>query len=188
MKKAAANSTRLQQQQGTSNNSSINNGNNNTNTTSVKFVEEEMAPKATPTAPTASSSSTRIVSLDFCRGFSMAMMFIVDQGYTSTLTFLNHTQWNSVSVADLVMPLFLFIAGASVAFSTGRQVLKMRKAQEEEEGGDAAVAVNKPDGSLTDYAKKRLNMLYHTISRFVKVCIFSSHLSHNTLTLPHLCL
>lgn len=58
----------------------------------------------------------RLVSLDVFRGITVALMILVDDA-GGLLPALNHSPWNGLTVADLVMPFFLFIVGISLALT-----------------------------------------------------------------------
>ncbi|XP_036430203.1 heparan-alpha-glucosaminide N-acetyltransferase [Colossoma macropomum] len=66
--------------------------------------------------------SSRLKSLDTFRGFSLTIMVFVNYG-GGGYWFLQHAPWNGLTVADLVMPWFVFIIGTSVtlAFSSMRR-------------------------------------------------------------------
>ena len=60
----------------------------------------------------------RLVSLDSMRGLTIFFMNLVnnaadEQGYA----ILDHAPWNGLTIADFVMPFFLFMVGASTAFA-----------------------------------------------------------------------
>ncbi|KAM9365531.1 heparan-alpha-glucosaminide N-acetyltransferase [Pholidichthys leucotaenia] len=65
------------------------------------------------------SKPTRLLSLDTFRGFSLTVMVFVNYG-GGGYWFFQHAPWNGLTVADLVMPWFVFIIGTSVvlAFSS----------------------------------------------------------------------
>ncbi|AQK92832.1 Heparan-alpha-glucosaminide N-acetyltransferase [Zea mays] len=56
----------------------------------------------------------RVASLDVFRGFTVAMMILVDDA-GGAWPGINHAPWFGVTVADFVMPAFLFIIGVSAA-------------------------------------------------------------------------
>ncbi|KAF7669935.1 hypothetical protein LDENG_00115070 [Lucifuga dentata] len=56
---------------------------------------------------------TRLRSLDTFRGFSLTVMIFVNYG-GGGYWFFQHAPWNGLTVADLVMPWFVFIIGTSV--------------------------------------------------------------------------
>ncbi len=70
--------------------------------------------------PTDSAASTRLVSLDALRGFTIAAMLMVnntvhDQAYPS---WFRHATWGEgVTFCDLIFPWFLFCVGVAIPFS-----------------------------------------------------------------------
>ncbi|KAL5202447.1 hypothetical protein ABZP36_013399 [Zizania latifolia] len=56
----------------------------------------------------------RVASLDVFRGLTVAMMILVDDA-GGAWPGINHSPWFGVTVADFVMPAFLFIIGVSAA-------------------------------------------------------------------------
>ncbi|KAM0862359.1 hypothetical protein ACQ4PT_045308 [Festuca glaucescens] len=56
----------------------------------------------------------RVASLDVFRGLTVAMMILVDDA-GGAWPGINHAPWLGVTVADFVMPAFLFIIGVSAA-------------------------------------------------------------------------
>ncbi|WP_162343583.1 acyltransferase family protein [Cyclobacterium salsum] len=64
-------------------------------------------------------TSTRLISLDALRGFTIAAMILVnypgtwDHVYPSLL----HASWNGLTMTDFIYPFFLFIVGVSIAFA-----------------------------------------------------------------------
>ncbi|CAK9198524.1 unnamed protein product [Sphagnum jensenii] len=74
--------------------------------------------------PAASSSRSmtkkaRLASLDVFRGLSIAIMILVDQAGGKWPS-INHSPWNGVTLADFVMPFFLFIVGVALALTYQR--------------------------------------------------------------------
>lgn len=61
-------------------------------------------------------SKRRLVSLDVFRGLTVALMILVDDA-GGILPAINHSPWNGVTLADFVMPFFLFIVGVSLGLS-----------------------------------------------------------------------
>jgi heparan-alpha-glucosaminide N-acetyltransferase len=76
----------------------------------AKSGEEEEGQTPTP------SKGQRLVCLDIQRGLTMALMIFVDE-IGHAYPHLNHSHWNNITLADLVMPWFLFMVGTSMAFS-----------------------------------------------------------------------
>ncbi|XP_062376297.1 heparan-alpha-glucosaminide N-acetyltransferase [Sardina pilchardus] len=71
---------------------------------------------------TSQPKSSRLKSLDTFRGLSLTLMVFVNYG-GGGYWFFQHAPWNGLTVADLVMPWFVFIIGTSVvlAFSSMRR-------------------------------------------------------------------
>jgi heparan-alpha-glucosaminide N-acetyltransferase len=61
-------------------------------------------------------SSQRLLSLDVFRGLTVALMILVDDA-GGLIPALNHSPWNGLTIADFVMPFFLFIVGVALAFT-----------------------------------------------------------------------
>ncbi|EZA60115.1 Heparan-alpha-glucosaminide N-acetyltransferase [Ooceraea biroi] len=61
-------------------------------------------------------SSTRIHSVDTFRGIAILLMIFVNNG-GGNYVFFNHTAWNGLTVADLVLPWFAWIMGLSITIS-----------------------------------------------------------------------
>ncbi len=61
----------------------------------------------------------RLVSLDFFRGLTIALMIIVNcpGSWSSVYPPLLHAEWHGVTPTDLVFPFFLFIVGVSIALA-----------------------------------------------------------------------
>ncbi|KAK6160515.1 hypothetical protein DH2020_003896 [Rehmannia glutinosa] len=59
------------------------------------------------------SSSPRLVSLDIFRGLTVLLMILVDDA-GGILPSINHSPWNGLTLADFVMPFFLFMVGVSL--------------------------------------------------------------------------
>ncbi|KAK4395709.1 Heparan-alpha-glucosaminide N-acetyltransferase [Sesamum angolense] len=62
----------------------------------------------------ATSPSGRLVSLDVFRGLTVVLMILVDDA-GGILPAINHSPWNGLTLADVVMPFFLFMVGVSLA-------------------------------------------------------------------------
>ncbi|KAI4336454.1 hypothetical protein L6164_014979 [Bauhinia variegata] len=58
----------------------------------------------------------RLVTLDVFRGLTVALMILVDDA-GGILPAINHSPWNGLTLADIVMPFFLFIVGVSLALT-----------------------------------------------------------------------
>lgn len=64
--------------------------------------------------PPAPASKQRLVSLDVFRGLTVVLMILVDDA-GGAFPSINHSPWFGVTLADFVMPFFLFIVGISVS-------------------------------------------------------------------------
>ncbi|RAL55028.1 hypothetical protein DM860_013724 [Cuscuta australis] len=69
-----------------------------------------------PLKSAAPSSRPRLVSLDVFRGITVALMILVEVG-GGIFPSINHSPWNGLTLADLVMPFFLFIVGLSLGLA-----------------------------------------------------------------------
>ncbi|XP_038712993.1 heparan-alpha-glucosaminide N-acetyltransferase isoform X2 [Tripterygium wilfordii] len=58
----------------------------------------------------------RLVSLDVFRGLTVALMILVDD-LGGLVPAINHSPWNGLTLADFVMPFFLFIVGVALALA-----------------------------------------------------------------------
>ncbi|KAJ7535611.1 hypothetical protein O6H91_12G040100 [Diphasiastrum complanatum] len=71
----------------------------------------------------ASAKKSRVATLDVFRGLTVALMVLVDDaGYWWPK--IAHAPWNGCTLADFVMPFFLFIVGVAIALAFKRVVLK----------------------------------------------------------------
>ena len=59
----------------------------------------------------------RVISLDAFRGMSLIIMIFVNYG-GGGYWWLNHSNWNGLTFADLVFPWFIFIMGTAMGMST----------------------------------------------------------------------
>ncbi|XP_059656516.1 uncharacterized protein LOC132303316 [Cornus florida] len=64
----------------------------------------------------AGAGKGRVASLDVFRGFTVALMILVDDA-GGILPAINHSPWNGLTLADFVMPFFLFMVGVSLALA-----------------------------------------------------------------------
>ena len=67
--------------------------------------------------------SSRLVSLDAFRGFTIAGMVLVNNpgDWGHIYSQLGHAEWNGWTFTDWIFPFFLFICGVSMTFSLGRR-------------------------------------------------------------------
>lgn len=82
-------------------------------------------------APQERERCDRVRSLDVVRGFTVLLMIFVDNA-GSAYAVLNHSPWDGLTIADVVMPFFLFMVGASVPLALGK-----RRKEDDGEGGGA---------------------------------------------------
>ncbi|WED44444.1 acyltransferase family protein [Legionella cardiaca] len=62
--------------------------------------------------------TSRLLSLDVFRGLTIALMILVNSPGNSTVYgFLEHSEWNGCTLADVVFPFFIFIVGVSLVLS-----------------------------------------------------------------------
>lgn len=61
----------------------------------------------------------RLAALDVLRGLTVALMIVVENQGNGAHAFpgMRHAEWNGFTFADFVFPAFLFVMGASMAFS-----------------------------------------------------------------------
>ena len=61
----------------------------------------------------------RLISLDALRGFTIALMIIVNDpgSWDNTFGPLLHAKWNGITLTDVVFPFFIFIVGVSIVLS-----------------------------------------------------------------------
>jgi predicted acyltransferase len=77
------------------------------------------AKRAAGTSPAPAPARQRLVSLDVFRGITVLLMIIVDDA-GAFIPAMNHSPWDGVTVADFVMPFFLFIVGVALALAYKR--------------------------------------------------------------------
>ncbi|XP_073154286.1 uncharacterized protein [Henckelia pumila] len=75
---------------------------------SIPLPAEELPPS------NPADSKQRLVSLDVFRGLTVALMILVDDA-GKAFPPINHAPWFGVTLADFVMPFFLFVVGVSVS-------------------------------------------------------------------------
>ncbi len=68
---------------------------------------------------------TRLLSLDFFRGATVAAMILVNNpgDWGNIYAPLEHSEWNGCTPTDLIFPSFLFIVGVSIAYAMGTKKL-----------------------------------------------------------------
>ncbi len=87
-------------------------------TEKCRHSQPRPAPDSKPSAP-----KGRLASLDAFRGFTIALMILVNSPGDPAAVYsnLSHVDWNGWTFADSVFPSFLFIVGVSIVFSFARQ-------------------------------------------------------------------
>ncbi|XP_053168793.1 heparan-alpha-glucosaminide N-acetyltransferase-like isoform X1 [Hemicordylus capensis] len=80
------------------------------------FVSHEPNPAESSVPVVVKAKRRRLLSLDTFRGFSLTIMIFLYYGGGS-YWFFEHAPWNGLTVADLLMPWFVFIIGTSVALA-----------------------------------------------------------------------
>ena len=60
--------------------------------------------------------NNRLLSVDVFRGFTIALMIIVNSpgSWSNTFSPLLHADWNGITLTDFVYPFFIFIVGVSI--------------------------------------------------------------------------
>ncbi|KAJ6972886.1 heparan-alpha-glucosaminide N-acetyltransferase-like isoform X1 [Populus alba x Populus x berolinensis] len=77
--------------------------------------EEDITNTPSTSASNASPPPTqRLLSLDVFRGLTVALMILVDDA-GGAFPCINHSPWFGVTLADFVMPFFLFVVGVSIS-------------------------------------------------------------------------
>jgi predicted acyltransferase len=74
--------------------------------------------------PSDKISSSRLISLDAFRGFTIAGMIIVNNpgSWQYAYPTLLHADWHGLTAADLVFPFFLFIMGVSIPLAFSKRI------------------------------------------------------------------
>jgi predicted acyltransferase len=75
---------------------------------------------------TSTKPSQRLVSLDVVRGLTVAFMILVNNNGSEQHAYwpLKHSDWNGWTPTDLVFPIFLFLVGISIVFSTASRTAR----------------------------------------------------------------
>jgi len=79
-------------------------------------LQEGIASNATNVKARKPSPSSRVLSLDTFRGFALCIMMLANFG-GGRYSYLDHSRWNGLTVADLLFPWFVFMSGVSAALS-----------------------------------------------------------------------
>ncbi|KAI4300336.1 hypothetical protein L6164_033725 [Bauhinia variegata] len=86
-------------------------------TAAVELVEQTSGPE--PEQPPVKQKSKRIATLDAFRGLTIVLMILVDDA-GGVYSRIDHSPWNGCTLADFVMPFFLFIVGVAIALAFKR--------------------------------------------------------------------
>ncbi|KAK9062726.1 hypothetical protein SSX86_019915 [Deinandra increscens subsp. villosa] len=86
-------------------------------TTMVDQTEEES--KMTTNEPMMKQKSKRVATLDAFRGLTIVVMILVDDA-GGVYERMDHSPWNGCTLADFVLPFFLFIVGVAIALALKR--------------------------------------------------------------------
>ncbi|KAF3430878.1 hypothetical protein FNV43_RR25608 [Rhamnella rubrinervis] len=87
-----------------------------TATAAVKLGEDSSFPSNHHRRHQQKYVQQRLVSLDVFRGLTVALMIFVDDA-GGVLPAVNHSPWDGLTLADFVMPFFLFIVGVSLSLT-----------------------------------------------------------------------
>ena len=60
----------------------------------------------------------RFVSVDVFRGLTIALMVLQISGSGATFSIFQHSEWNGITLADVIFPMFIFILGFSIVLSS----------------------------------------------------------------------
>ncbi|XP_019167790.1 PREDICTED: heparan-alpha-glucosaminide N-acetyltransferase-like [Ipomoea nil] len=82
-------------------------------------VKEELENKEEEQQPLVKQKAKRIATLDAFRGLTIVLMILVDDG-GGAYARIDHSPWNGCTLADFVMPFFLFIVGVAIALALKR--------------------------------------------------------------------
>lgn len=81
--------------------------------------------KSDTTTVKAKTSGGRIAALDVMRGMTIALMIVVNNaGGPESYAQLQHSDWNGLTLCDLVFPFFLFIMGVTTYLSLSKSQFK----------------------------------------------------------------
>ncbi|KAF5176222.1 Heparan-alpha-glucosaminide n-acetyltransferase [Thalictrum thalictroides] len=81
--------------------------------------EERVKPVEAEEQPLIVLKNKRVATLDVFRGLTIVIMILVDDA-GSAYARIDHSPWNGCTLADFVMPFFLFIVGVAIALALKR--------------------------------------------------------------------
>eukprot|EP00257_Ricinus_communis_P025761 XP_025013175.1 heparan-alpha-glucosaminide N-acetyltransferase [Ricinus communis] len=88
-------------------------------TSSTVLVEQEGEQLQQPEQLPVKQKTKRVATLDAFRGLTVVLMILVDNAGESYAR-IDHSPWNGCTLADFVMPFFLFIVGVAIALALKR--------------------------------------------------------------------
>ncbi|KAF2307432.1 hypothetical protein GH714_028527 [Hevea brasiliensis] len=88
-------------------------------TNTVVVVEQKGDHKQLQQQPLVKQKTKRVATLDAFRGLTVALMILVDNA-GEAYPRIDHSPWNGCTLADFVMPFFLFIVGVAIALAFKR--------------------------------------------------------------------
>ncbi|KAJ7976903.1 Heparan-alpha-glucosaminide N-acetyltransferase [Quillaja saponaria] len=91
-----------------------------------KAVEQKDRDDQPPEQQLVKQKSKRIATLDAFRGLTIVLMILVDDA-GGAYARIDHSPWNGCTLADFVMPFFLFIVGVAIALAL-KKVPKIKDA------------------------------------------------------------
>ncbi|KAJ8624056.1 hypothetical protein MRB53_032586 [Persea americana] len=98
-------------------------GNNKNNPTKEAHEKEdeskERLTQHEESAPLIKPKNKRVAALDAFRGLTIVLMILVDDA-GGAYEKIDHSPWNGCTLADFVMPFFLFIVGVAIALALKR--------------------------------------------------------------------
>ncbi|KAL4323347.1 hypothetical protein GQ457_11G007910 [Hibiscus cannabinus] len=81
-----------------------------------KPVEEQRQEQEQEQQPLVKQKTKRVATLDAFRGLTIVLMILVDDA-GGAYARIDHSPWNGCTLADFVMPFFLFIVGVAIALA-----------------------------------------------------------------------
>ncbi|KAL8040366.1 hypothetical protein ABFX02_10G093400 [Erythranthe guttata] len=92
---------------------------NNEHNKSVTKSEPVAEEKREEEPPLVKQKAKRVATLDAFRGLTIVLMVLVDDA-GGAYSRIDHSPWNGCTLADFVMPFFLFIVGVAIALALKR--------------------------------------------------------------------
>ncbi|KAI5584863.1 hypothetical protein BDE02_06G109300 [Populus trichocarpa] len=84
-----------------------------------RVVHDHQAEHEGDRQPVVTQKSKRVATLDAFRGLTIVLMILVDDA-GGVYPRIDHSPWNGCTLADFVMPFFLFIVGVAIALAFKR--------------------------------------------------------------------